>query len=625
MKQFIYASLTVCCFFLFFQTNLAQPMPILDTTSTITRVLVNSVLPGTEAYEFSLHLVDTTFTKYTTFRFTWYFGDGEYAEYRESFPQGAPVITRIRHEYRREVNQLVYSANDVYVEVTGGNYDDLDPPERASYQTHGPALGVPFSTACQNCNSSSQNIVHTQLSLTTNRNLVPGHHVTYILTVANNCLIDGSPPVDVQVNFQFDADQLLPENVSMPGIALLGTSVGANAQNQYSWQMNDLHPGEVRRIFIRMKVKQSMNYGDRVNVLADLGFLNSVICPSAALPVSNTNSIDNSHDPNLLTSDMLNGCPNNRTDSMRYTIQFKNDGNGAADSVIIKTVIPDVFELGSIRVIYPNPSGLILSTTTDPITREARWTLSGPFLKNNHLLRGGREPGFGQSFFVDDTVDSLVFEVDFLPSYEPYPCEAIINQAEIIFDCNPSIFTGPFIYRFGCVNSAVPPSSPCIPCDEGQNYEVPPEIYRASDGPLHLENYGTSTYPPTASEYWWFPSPSLSPDARIRYPYAAPKKATDYFVVVTPTAACYRLIFRYPVHLECDMDIVATVQLNYLGQKRVVAKVVGNYNPGSIRWNDCEVKDLYTSPWVNDEEMFISVVDMVTNCSVNMLMQLGPF
>lgn len=611
--------------------NLPSYNTTLESRLIPTPSSVSTQSGSNETYEFTLTLSDATFATYKNFRFTWYYGDGQYSEYLQSFSAGGAVVVRDTHTYFCHVNGLSNPDEDVYVEVTGGEYDDLDPPEIARFGSHGsPMVAFSNSLPTSPCNFVRNPNVPSSLAVTTNRNLVADHHVTYILSVANKCEEGG---VNVDLFFRFNNKHLTPEFPGKPSIPILvtgsNTPVSPLYTDEYQWTINNLEYGEVRNVFVRMKVADGLSKGDPVPTEVDIDFQRSLCSANnGAGPIVLAGIIDNSHDPNNLTSDINNVCVGEQGTKLRYTIRFRNDGNGPADEVTIKTIIPDVFELPSLKVIYPDHlnSGAIEypQTILHGGTREAKWVLKEQFLKNYTQLKGTQQNGFGTQFYADATVDSLVFDVDFIEDFDPQKCAAIINQAELIFDCNPSFFTGPNIYSFNCdstfIDSAGDDTTICIPCIETIDYTTETDTFFTNPTGVTMNKYD-ATVLPTGALHEWFPRRGLT-NYKSSTPDASPQKATEYFLVARNND-CERTILRYPVVIPCDLEIVPVVTCDFFGRKCVDASVTGTYQSGNLKWNSCDFSDTYSSSWLSMDEIYLTVVDTSNNCFTDITVDLN--
>ncbi|MBK6903527.1 MAG: DUF11 domain-containing protein [Saprospirales bacterium] len=149
-----------------------------------------------------------------------------------------------------------------------------------------------------------------------------------------------------------------------------------------------------------------------------------------------------SHDPNYIVADQETICtPVSMGQTITYTVHFQNTGDAPAKEVEVRTYLPLFFSLNNIQTL--NPSAM--QQVTPSSDREISWKLSGAYLKGGKLLRGTGEPGYGSDFLEEDTKDMLRYQVqlsaDHLPPSYFDSCQSIVNRAEIIFDCNPSIFT----------------------------------------------------------------------------------------------------------------------------------------------------------------------------------------
>lgn len=663
MRNLILTAGLTLVFSLLIHTNelLAQMANLTDDPATASKTEISSNHLGTngggEVYEFTLTVDDPVFNNgaYERLRFFWYFGDGEYLDYTENFPPGGPFVTKVKHVYFKDVSRNDYPDNDLFVEVIGGKYDDKDPPKRAIYGLHGPS-GSPLSIAnnCNQCTPPQNNNFNSMapLTISTNRNLVSDHYVTFNLSVVNNCI--DSESLGGEVLFYFDSNELsLEQNVDQvialedaSGISNSpfvppGNSYHSGIDRLFKVNLSNLKQGEIRNIFIRMKVNNNQNPGDVIHTLAKISF-DDPICPTPQNLIVVDTRVDNSHDPNLLRSTLSNACPGDHPVKIPYTVRFRNDGTAAAECVYVKMPIPDMFRMDNIEITYPKDNGNVPVPKIDGQRREVEWKLDGNWLKNNKGLKGTKQVGFGSQFLADATVDSIVFELTYLPTYEPQSCQTIINQAEIIFDANPSIFTGPYIYRFDCLlqtqiniqlNGVPDTIYSCRPCVENQDFSTAVEVYDPSVGPVELDGYDTRyIHFPNNVEYRWYPSSPLNDSTRSE-PAARPRKSTEFFLTAYSSNKnrCARTIYRYPIDFACDLEIVPTITCNSQKQKQVSATVSGTYTSGALKWNYPEhlkctggyFSNSYTSLWLNQEELFLTVVDTVNNCYDTVLLDLS--
>ncbi|MBK8703963.1 MAG: hypothetical protein IPN33_10280 [Saprospiraceae bacterium] len=124
------------------------------------------------------------------------------------------------------------------------------------------------------------------------------------------------------------------------------------------------------------------------------------------------------HDPNYITADKPELCPDPIPDSLIYTIVFQNIGEGDCDMVTVKEILPVNFLLDAtgsdIRMI--DPPGL-LPDSINLQTREIVWKMSHldelkkEPNKSAKKLRGTNESP--KNFTEGDTKDSIVFRVMF--------------------------------------------------------------------------------------------------------------------------------------------------------------------------------------------------------------------
>jgi hypothetical protein len=245
------------------------------------------------------------------------------------------------------------------------------------------------------------------------------------------------------------------------------------------------------------------------------------------------------HDPNYITADKPELCPDPIPDSLIYTIVFQNIGEGDCDMVTVKEILPVNFLLDAtgsdIRMI--DPPGL-LPDSINLQTREIVWKMSHldelkkEPNKSAKKLRGTNESP--KNFTEGDTKDSIVFRVMFDKNIPLIPCSAIPNRAEIIFEDLEPIVTNDYIATIKCTN--------CDSCTTTPGIEVLPAIKTKKGKAVTLTLPKNKTQ--FATHYTWYPPLGLD-DPGSATPKATLNKNTVYTAIAS--GGCRQEIFKVPV------------------------------------------------------------------------------
>lgn len=572
-------------------------LPFYSKAQNFTITPTNSVCsPECYEYEFSATLPSTYLG--SDIRYFWNFGDGTYGT-------GNPVTH-------------IYNSNMVvtpYLEVTSA-YEEEDPPPESIFQGGG-TIPVDFTPACNNCGPISLIYNNTNpVTLSSNRTPVPQNLITYIISCNNPCEAR-EDTVTANVTFTFPDKLMADPNPDFVGHLPPENSSSANTLN---WNLRIL-PGRTKNIFVRMKVKED-SIGIPIKCDLNVDYTKGCFGETGnSFVISDEQLTDKSHDPNDLIGDQDSVCFN-QIQSLKYRIRFQNEGTGVADSVIIKMVIPYDFDLSSIQTVYPNSS---LSPHSTATPGELRWVLKGNNLKGLDSLRGTAEPDFGNTFFYDATEDSLVFTINLKNNgTDQQHCEAIIGEAEIIFDCNPSIFTNPFVTKIGCKDVGSDPGFPigCSICDGNlitlDTISIIDSATLLFDSSI-IPNIGNVTAK-------WYPATGLD-DPFALNPIAKPDRTTIYHLVAYRKTGCERTIVKYPVEVPCNLEITSQLHCDASGKKYYTATV--NSDSPHLKWYDgrtCSYGKTFESEhgnWGND--FHLSVTDTISRCYTEKIIMIADY
>ncbi len=561
--------------------------------------------------------IPSHFNQFTgSYRFFWYMGDGTYYDY-EDVIDGNLDLAYVDHTYKQDGNY------EVYMEAVP-RYEDDKPPKRF-YPPNG--IGT-FSVVCgsnQPCSSSNlTSVPSSSFSIKTNRDMVKGDMFSYVLTYSHNCKELG--PISGYISLSFPTNKLEMERPSIHyGISASDVSiVNSSSDTTITWNINNLNTFETRNIIVPLRVKNvsGINTGDNIDVQINVAIGNCI----GPIGMSYPTEVKNSHDPNNLDSDQSFICEIVDADNLLYTIRYQNFGDKEADTVIVKNVIPDAFDKYSIETVYPPFTGVDSIHVNIPGTREVRWVLTDDLIRGPGKLHGTKEVGFGDYIFEENTIDSIQFKVTKKPDFSFEKCNAIVNQAELIFDCNPSIYTEPHIFRIQCLDTffvVIPPDSIpgidtiiCDPCSETLFLDLDSVVFDDA-----LSSAVQLKFPPNVMQnligrnLLWYPSEGLD-DSTLTEPFASPIKSTDYYLVASSTDPCRRTIVKKRVEIPCNLEITAIVDCNNSNNKNITATV--NSTSKHLKWQDCSFGDKFQYFNTSNDVFYLSVVDTMNNCSATL-------
>lgn len=572
-------------------------------------------------------ITDTNLVGGEGFRFYWYFGDGHYLNETDTLSSPLSSSTEFKKTHTFIGNGTY---DDVFLEVTR-IYTENRPPKRfyfADPNTTGDEITIQCSSSC-----SYQSIASPEapLKMKMNRNPVPGHKISFIITYdaiscgssANNLLkfedlsnaLDSISTFPVAINPGSNPLMWKPAPGSNPGRVFVSATLKPESQIPIGTLLDF-------KSNLTLKVKDS-----------------DPPCEEWDSNLMNQKTV-HSHDPNDLDSPSSYLLCEKETDSIRYTIRFQNIGEGPAKRIEIRDIIPEVFQLNdnSINTIYPTNDTSKLTYTIHG--HEVRWIIEKSYHKNRDTtgLKGTNQYGYGVDFFEPATIDSLVFKIPFKPTFNPVPCDAIVNRAEIIFDCNPSIYTNPHILRFGCLDtlpSPVPlPSTnavldTCLYCGEKNIAFYGPLTFTGSDTMTYNELIGIlpnppvySTPPGITSHYRWYPATGIVSSSTDQNPSFLPSRSTEYFRVRSfwGPDTCGKEITKIPIIVPCSLALQTEVECN-ADQDTITltATATGAFSsPSNLAWVGCpdNTSTTYTQTFVQPFPDFveITVSDTETGC-----------
>ncbi|MFZ2901176.1 MAG: hypothetical protein WA004_21275 [Saprospiraceae bacterium] len=484
------------------------------------------------------------------YSYYWFFDDGAYA---------ITNVNTVNHTFQTFLGSGGSANRTVRVEVTR-LYEKGDKPTSMTLNlTPGTAVTEPET-------------VSTPLSIMPNRTPVPGDLVTYVVTYGKSC--DGENPSKIEL--YYDPAEMTPVQADAKGFHLENLDFSTAGKVVVNLNGASFNLDAARRVFLPFEVKPEVQEYQTVGISGDIFYgINTQSC--LGNPVTAYQDAQLSHDPNYIVANTPMVCgPVSNAQKLQYTIHFQNIGQAPAKTVEIRTWLPKFFSQTSVYQIPPYGGSPILLPVNNG---EIVWTLSGPNLNDGKDLRGTGESGYGVKFFEEDTKDSIVYEVTFDPPQGTVfdPCQAVINRAEIVFDCNPSIYTNFYQTVIGCPTSVV---GNCY-CDTLSGTVISSDTLLFAGSLLPFDVSGTSPIGVV-----WYP-PVFLTDPFSATPSAGPTRTIDYMASLRKTGCSYDLA-HYRVEQNCDLSISAKV--NYKKCKGGViadieAKAITSGSAANLVWN----------------------------------------
>lgn len=486
------------------------------------------------------------------YSYYWFFDDGAYA---------ITNVNTVNHTFQTFLGSGTSANRTVRVEVTKLYEKGDKPTTRTITVTPGTAVTEP-------------EIVSNALSIVPNRTPVPGDSVTYVVSYGSVCENTNQPG---SIKITYDKNELTLSKPHVRSFHQETISYPTDGEIIIQLDGSSFDNGKARRVFLPFEVKPGVQEWQEVGLSGDIfSGLNNQSCLGGN-PVTAYQDAQLSHDPNYIVANTPTVCgPVSGGQTIQYTIHFQNTGQAPAKKVEVRSYLPVFFSAANVNTIYP--SGM---TNPTPVSSgEVVWTLTGVRLNGGSPLRGMGEPGFGASFFEEDTKDSIVYEVTFDPPQGTVfdPCQAVINRAEIVFDCNPSIYTNFYQTVIGCL--PMDSTGNCF-CDTLSGTLISSDTLLFAGSLLPFDVSGTSPIGVV-----WYP-PAFLTDPFSATPSAGPTRTIDYMASLRKAGCSYDLA-HYRVEQNCDLSISAKVKYKKCkgGVKAdIEAKAITSGSAANLVWN----------------------------------------
>lgn len=305
-----------------------------------------------------------------------------------------------------DVDFSIYGACNGAFTVTPGSYDDISIQGMGISTYH-------FAVTATVCHD-------TAIFLSPLSNPRPNLTYSQLITYINY----GTDPI-ASGTITFNADPLvMVTNVSQSGATT--TSSG------FTYNFTNLQPGEYRYISVTMQVPNvpTVNIGDILTGTA------TISAPSGDTNPTNNSStrsdvVTNSYDPNDISENHGPEIVHSEFDaneSLIYTVRFENIGTANAIDVMVLNTLHERINPGTLRIVTSSHP-YVMQRTDDAFSMTFAGIELPPSIEGTDI---------GKGYFI--------YEVKLHPGIQPG--DVITNQAEIIFDSNPSIFTNMWTTEF---------------------------------------------------------------------------------------------------------------------------------------------------------------------------------
>lgn len=523
-----------------------------------------------------------------------------------------------------------------FIETTSVYDDGNNPPPKRHTASANTVLGnssvTPFTVIMGTKNIHIQPV----------RKMVPGHEITYIITIkdpgpsdTDTCGLDNTLTKG-KITFNYDSDVLSYDGY----IPYEKDKITTTTYQPGTIEINITDPPKngAHNIFLRLHTKDntlnrildplptayySSEYFNADIKCAEFAQVSDICTAQAA--------VEASHDPNKKTI-TPNNCALDYNGNFVFTIEFQNDGPNPAKTVTITDDLDFIWDRGCSNVTNFNINNITMTAPSQATVTEAVY--AGGRLKiklDNVNLRGLKEPGYGKDFFEPETKGMVQFTLpaSCLKTSRP-ACNAMLNKAHIVFDCNPPVFTNFAFMNFNCYKESQP--VPCNTClDTAMNAPVVTQV-GTPILPMNLPGFDRNLY----THFNWYPAQGLSA-YNIYNPVLTDNHIRDYVLVAS--GVCHRKKVYVSVRPACNLAITTTITPKSASNTSLVtcpknqvfditAMATGYNNIYNLQWNNAacstatdQIKMFNIMP---NGLIYIAVLDKNTGCSAEKWIDLYP-
>ncbi|MCW5924236.1 MAG: PKD domain-containing protein [Saprospiraceae bacterium] len=528
--------------------------------------------------------------RYRVFLFT---GDGQYRldEMLADMPNPSWVYA---HSYASSGNFTPF------VETVDAYDDKQKPPKQL--------LGSPINIGTGTGNQlPNVNLGIYPVNIIPVRAMVSGHSITYILTYENPTS-SACETITGDVVFTFDKEKLEYKNhETYPGSDNVDATNVSNGTIKIN--LSNLARGTQKNAFLRFKTIGQ--HQATVTPPTAAMQLTSTDCGISTRPfvLSGHNVVESSHDPNRKTAFIEE---RNGQQYLIYQITFQNDG----PAPVKKVTITDELDAKLKNCVLNNsnfshhPAGTFSFSVQNGIIEA---------VINNINLPGTGQLGYGSAFQEPATIGRLRIEIPLgnsCPSTR-LPCDAILNRAQIRFDCNPPIETNLAVVNLNCgatfapdttcQNTVLSDSTFVLPDDSGTNISLP------------LLDASTLSFLTTNGFHCqWYPESGLI-GANTANAIVTEKRNRTYTLVASK--ACQRYFIHRTIKVPCALALSESITPGTTsGTYNVALTATGPNAP--LVWQDCSTGNTWQMLNLIPGTYYFSVYDPATGCYADKLITL---
>ncbi|MBU6343300.1 MAG: hypothetical protein KGS48_17525 [Bacteroidetes bacterium] len=469
-------------------------------------------------------------------------------------------------------------------------YDDKRWPKRT---VRNDSVGVtPEITAADPLYLRIQNGANRLVKLQSTLSPIPGKNLIYLITYQGTSTTDYTNAEKLSIDFKFNGSILQYQGYEGFGGEQVNYSISQDI-GMVNITNNANKPGNnnQRTVFLFFKVADNaVVTGSPMNPAPTVQY-NAILAGNAS-PIDADNSLSaqaltSSIDPSykIILDSLWSYDDATKRYFSDYKILIQNEGTRRVDKITVEDILDPLYDS-----IAFTPSAVSKPQDQDSNPMAAKFPPKldpAPVKNNRHYcyidyinLRGLREPDFGRTFTEKETKTSLFlrcFVKKGINPLEQYPCNAVCNQANVYFECNPKHKT----------NLSIKPI-PCNP-NNGKCASVSDSIILtqvpANGQPLLPADKITELKLEGYSRYKWYPALGLS-DPFVLNPNYTLADQEEYTLVASAAKSCKQKILHvklplcklgFEVKEICDHGVLyleATAQ-NYSG------------NGQQLKWNNC--------------------------------------
>jgi hypothetical protein len=317
-------------------------------------------------------------------------------------------------------------------------------------------------------------------------------------------------------------------------------------------------------------------------------------------------TVVNSHDPNYKVA---TPAIFDTEATLDFEVQVQNEGDGPTRTVYFYDYLDTLVRLRSLQVVSWTTPTMPALSVVDNTAR--RWKIDF----GNLELKGLKQAGYGSSFGEEATLAKVKLRCNLRTAELPaFRANAILNRADVRFDCNPLYRTG--LSKTNIIKDTIPPEiivdTNIVFSPVADTFSPPPLI----GGMLATMGMGD----PATTKYKWYPtkgvsnpfsaSPTITRSEIRQYTLVASTKSGG-----TPSISDIQAVFHLklpPCPLKIDIDPCAVK-----GKIVVTARNYGG-SAGDLIWHTCKQgQDTIHVPIVSGKKKYyFGLRDEHTGCEV---------